>query len=98
MKKHLLLSIIMLVSTQIQAQFFKTIYDELFKYGTLYVAGDVENASEASYPEYFVRTNPDNLYDIPEVVDQTIYHPHDYRYSVGIRRLARFDYEIKSKN
>ena len=50
MKKHLLLSIIMLVSTQIQAQFFKTIYDELFKYGTLYVAGDVENASEASYP------------------------------------------------
>lgn len=98
MKKHLLLSIIMLVSTQIQAQFFKTIYDELFKYGTLYVAGDVENASEASYPEYFVRTNPDNLYDIPEVVDQTIYHPYDYRYSVGIRRLARFDYEIKSKN
>jgi hypothetical protein len=98
MKKHLLLSIMMLVSIQIQAQFFKSIYDEIFKYGTLYVAGDVENSTQPLYPEYFVRTNPDNLYDVPKVIDQTVYHPYDYRYSFGIRRLARFDYEIKSKN
>ena len=44
---------------------------------------------------YFVRTNPDNLYDIPQVIDNTVYHPFDYRYGVGIRKLARFDYEDK---
>ena len=48
--------------------------------------------------QYFVRTNPDNLYAVPEIVDNTIYHEFDYRVGFGIRRIARFDYEIKARN
>lgn len=77
--------------------FFKNIYKEFFKYGTLYVAGDVRNSYEQQRKNYFVRTNPENLYDVPQVIDQTIYHPFDYRYGIGLRKLARFDYEIKAK-
>ena len=78
-------------------KFFKNIYKEFFKYGTLYVAGDVRNSYEQQRKNYFVRTNPENLYDVPQVIDQTIYHPFDYRYGIGLRKLARFDYEIKAK-
>ena len=28
-------------------------------------------------------------------MDETVYHPYDYRYGFGIRKLARFDYEVK---
>ena len=38
---------------------------------------------------------PDNLYDIPRVIDQTTYHPNNYRIGVGLRKLARFGYESK---
>ena len=81
-----------------QSQIFKDIYKELIKYSTVYVAGNVGNAYETQRPNYFIRTDPDNLYAIPTVIDNTIYHPFDYRYGVGIRKLARFDYEIKDKH
>ena len=45
----------------------------------IYVAGDIGNAYETPYPDYFIRTNPDDLYAIPDVIDETIYHPFDYR-------------------
>ena len=77
---------------------FDKVYDELFKYGTVYVAGDMRNSFETQSPSYFVRTNPNNLYDVPQVIDNTVYHPFDYRVGVGFRKLARFDYEIKAKN
>ena len=101
MKK--ILAIIFLLSFSLNSQekekgkFFKSIYNELFKYGTFYVAGDVKNAKENA-PSYFVRTNPNgSLYDVPVVVDGTDYYNHDYRYGFGIRKIARFDYEIKGK-
>ena len=78
--------------------FFKDVYKEFFKYGTLYVAGDARNSYEQQRKDYFVRTNPENLYDVPQVIDQTIYHPFDYRIGFGFRKLARFDYEIKAKH
>ncbi len=78
--------------------FFKNLYKDVFKYATVYVAGDIGNAYETPYPDYFIRTNPDNLYAVPQVVDETVYHPFDYRAGFGIRKLARFDYEIKGKN
>lgn len=82
-----------------QSQIFKDIYKELFKYSTIYVAGDVKNSYEEPVKDYFVRTNPDGgLYDIPVVVDGTDYYKYDYRYGIGIRKLARFDYEIKDKH
>ena len=79
-------------------KFFKNLYDDIFKYATIYVAGDMKNAYETQYPDYFIRTNPDDLYAIPRVEDQTVYHPFDYRAGFGIRKLARFDYEIKGNN
>ena len=79
-------------------QFFKNAYENFFKYGTFYVAGDISNAYETTRKDYFVRPPVDGgLYDIPTVVDVTEYFPHDYRIGIGIRRIARFDYENKEK-
>ena len=92
--KKLLLIVALLIFSNAEAQFLKEVYKDFLKYGTFYAAGNVGNAKMES-KEYFVRTNPDNLYAIPEVVDETVYHPYDYRYGFGIRKLARFDYEVK---
>ena len=79
--------------------FFKSIYKDFIKYGSLYAAGDINNSVEAAEPTYFLRTNPDgSLYSIPDVVDNTPVYPFDYRYGFGIRKLARFNYERKPKN
>ncbi len=86
------------VSANEKDNIFKKLYKELFKYSTIYIAGDIDNPKE-SPKDYFVRTNPDgNLYATPVVVDGTDYYDFDYRYGFGIRKLARFDYEIKGKH
>ena len=92
--KKLILLVAVLFSFNVQSQFLKGLYDDFLKYGTVYAAGNVGNA-KLEQAKYFVRTNPDNLYDIPAVVDQTIYHPYNYRFGVGLRKLARFGYESK---
>jgi len=80
-------------------KFFKSIYKDFLKYGTIYGAGDISNSVEASEPTYFLRTNQDgSLYSIPDVVNNTEVFPYDYRYGFGIRKLARFNYERKPKN
>ena len=80
-------------------KFFKSLYKDFLKYGTLYAAGDISNSIEAAEPTYFLRTNPDgSIYSIPDVVDNTPVYPFDYRYGFGIRKLARFNYERKPKN
>jgi hypothetical protein len=82
----------------VKNSFFNNLYENFFKYGTFYVAGDISNAYETTRKDYFVRPPEDgNLYDIPTVVDVTEYFPHDYRIGIGIRRIARFDYENKEK-
>jgi hypothetical protein len=88
----------LLLSSNANAQFFKNVYKDFLKYGTFYAAGNIGNAYETQRPNYFIRTDPDNLYAIPTVVDNTVYHPFDYRYGIGIRKLARFDYEVKGAN
>ena len=99
MVKKLLITLLVLFTLNINSQekkgIFKSVYDELFKYGTFYVAGNVGNAYETQRKDYFIRTNPEDLYDIPQVIDETIYHPFDYRYGIGLRKLARFGYEDK---
>jgi hypothetical protein len=77
--------------------FFKEVYKDFLKYGTFYAAGNIENA-QAVQPNYFIRTNPDDFYGIPQVEDRAQYHPFNYRYGFGIRKLARFDYEVKPGN
>ena len=80
-------------------KFFKSLYKDFLKYGTVYGAGEISNSVEAAEPTYFLRTNPDgSLYSIPDVVNNTEVFPFDYRYGFGIRKLARFDYERKPKN
>jgi|TARA_R100000482_G_C5132123_1_gene152714 hypothetical protein len=97
MKKFFLI-ILLFSYFSVESQIFKKVYDEVFKYSTIYVAGDVKTPYRTQRPQYFVRTNPDNLYAVPEIVDNTIYHEFDYRVGFGIRRIARFDYEIKARN
>ncbi len=94
----LLITLMLLLSSNANAQFFKDLYDDFFKYGTFYVAGDVNNSYETQRKDYFIRTDPDDLYAIPQVIDETVYHPHDYRIGIGFRKLARFDYEVKPGN
>ena len=102
--KKLLIIFAILFSIQLQAQeeksgFFKSIYKDFLKYGTIYGAGDISNSVEAAEPTYFLRTNLDgSIYSIPDVVDNTETFPFDYRYGFGIRKLARFDYERKPRN
>ena len=54
------------------SKFFKDVYKDLFKYATVYVAGDMKNSYETPYPDYFIRTNPDDLYAVPQVIDETV--------------------------
>jgi len=96
--RKILILICLLTLSNLNAQFLKEAYKDFLKYGTFYVAGDISNSYETQRPNYFIRTDPDNLYAIPEVIDNTIRHPFDYRIGVGFRKLARFGYEIKGKN
>ena len=97
--KKLLLILGLLISTNSNAQFFSDLYKDFLKYGTIYGAGDISNSIEATENVFFVRTGDGgSLYDIPIVVDDTPKYPFDYRFGVGIRKLARFDYERKPKN
>ena len=97
--KNIITVILLFVFTQANGQnLFEKIYKDLFKYSTVYIAGNVDNPKEQP-KDYFVRTNPDgNLYAPPVVVDGTDYYDFDYRYGFGIRKIARFDYEIKGKH
>ncbi len=94
--KKLIYIVILFTINNTQGQIFEKIYSKVFKYSTVYIAGDVSNAYENTRKDYFVeRPSDDSLYDIPKVVDVTEYYKPDFRIGIGIRRLARFDYEIK---
>jgi hypothetical protein len=94
MKKIILVIFPLIISFNVNAQFFKNVYKDFLKYGTFYAAGNIANA-KLETSDYFIRTNPEDLYAIPNVIDETTYHPFDYRYGIGIRKLARFGYESK---
>ena len=80
MKKILLIFVLLIAlpsygqepTTSNKGKFFKSLYKDFLKYGTVYGAGDINNSVEAAEPTYFLRTNPDgSLYSIPDVVDNT---------------------------
>jgi hypothetical protein len=102
--KKLLVLLAILISTLSFGQekkegFLNSLYKDFIQYGTIYAAGDISNSIEAAEPTYFVRTGEGGtLYDIPRVEDNTPDYPFDYRIGIGIRKLARFDYERKPKN
>ena len=87
------------VNSQEKKNFFKEIYNDFLKYGTIYAAGDIRNAYENSRKDFFVeRPDDGDLYAIPRVIEVTEYFDFDYRYGVGIRKLGRFGYERKPGN
>ena len=97
--KQFITFLILLVSFNLTAQeqkknFFKEVYNDFLKYGTIYAAGNIEN-SQLVQPNYFIRTDPEDFYGIPRVEDRAKYHPFNYRYGFGIRKLGRFGYEDK---
>ena len=99
MRYLILMLVFLFTSVNVQAQFLKEFYEDFLKYGTVYAAGDIQNAYESSRKEYFVERPEDgNIYDIPRVVEVTEYYPFDYRIGFGIRKLGRFDYERKPGN
>jgi len=103
MKRYVSLLVCILVMNGASAQdgspFFKSLYKDFIKYGTVYGAVDINNSIEEDVSTYFVRTGDGNgLYDIPVVVDNTPDYPYDYRIGFGIRKLARFSYERKPRN
>ena len=96
--KKVLFILCLLITLNVSGQKKKNLFKEFFEYSTLYISGDVRNSKENA-PSYFVRTNPNgSLYDVPVVVDGTTYYQHDYRYGFGVRKIARFDYEVKGRN
>ena len=99
MRNLILMLVFLFTSVNVQAQFLKEFYEDFLKYGTVYAAGDIQNAYESSRKEYFVERPQDgNIYDIPRVIEVTEYYPFDYRIGLGIRKLGRFDYERKPGN
>ena len=95
--KQFITFLILLISFNSIAQeekknFFKEIYNDFLKYGTVYAAGNIENA-QLVQPNYFIRTDPEDFYGIPRVEDRAKYHPFNYRDGFGIRKLGRFGYE-----
>jgi len=99
MRLLLLIVTFVFCTNSVQGQFFKELYDDFLKYGTIYAAGDIKNAYENSRKDYFVeRPEEGNIYDIPRVIEVTEYFDFDYRYGVGIRKLGRFGYERKPGN
>ena len=107
MKKTILLILTLLFTLPIFSQqdsvkekgrFFKALYKDFIKYGTVYAAGDLRSPYESERKDYFVERPADgDLYAIPRVIDVTEYFEFDYRYSFGIRKLARFQYERKPR-
>ena len=100
MKKLILLIVILFSNQFLQAQFLNDLYKDFLKYGTFYAAGKAKNSYQQPRKDYFLaRPSEDGLYSGNDrVIDVTPYYEFDYTISIGIRKLARFDYEIKGTN
>ncbi len=83
MKKILLIFLLFSGITH-QAQFIK----KFFKYSTVYSSASLGQPLQEPQREWYV-TQSSRLTDVTEV------YPFDYRISLGIRKIARFDYEVK---
>ena len=80
--KQLLTLLFLVISLNANAQFFK----KIFKYSTVYTSGNISMPLIEDKKEFYVTQEG-------EVRDITREPKFDYRYSIGWRKLARFDYE-----
>jgi hypothetical protein len=63
---------------------------QFLKFSTLYISGNV-NSPLSEQPRYMMDRTTGKLTDI------TVINPYNYKINLGIRKIARFDYENKSK-
>ena len=80
--KQILTLLFLIISFNTNAQFFK----KIFKYSTVYTSGNISMPLIEDRKEFYVTQEG-------EVRDITKEPKFDYRYSIGWRKLARFDYE-----
>lgn len=90
MKKFLLLILALVAFQTADAQDKKKLIDlgQFFKYSTFYGVGQISQPLQSSERFYYV--DPDN-----NVIDVTPDRKANYSYGLGIRKVARFDYERK---
>ena len=81
--KKLLTILFLLVAIVTNAQFFK--------YSTFYISGNI-NSPLAEQPHYMMDRSTGEFTDI------TVVNPYNYKLNLGLRKIARFDYENKAKN
>ena len=83
MKKTLILLVVLLCSVA-NAQI-----KDFFKYSTFYVSSTMSSS-----------TLEDGMFKIEDkvLIDITEVNPFDYNYTLGLRKVARFDYEHKVKS
>tara|TARA_R110001583_G_scaffold70668_1_gene199746 strand:+ start:1459 stop:2568 length:1110 start_codon:yes stop_codon:yes gene_type:complete len=84
MRKLLILLVVLFTCGNVNAQFIK----KFFKYSTLYVSGNLSQPLQEPVKEWYVTQNGE-LAEITEI------YPFNYTVSIGIRKMARFDYEQK---
>jgi hypothetical protein len=84
--KRFLFILLFLCSFVVKGQDFLSL-----KYATFYASFDVSSPLSEK-PHYMMDRSTGQLTDL------TIVNPYNYRYSFGIRKIARFDYENKGKN
>ena len=77
-----LIFILLLFSSSLQAQFLK--------FSTFYISGNMTSPL-AEQPHYMIDRESGELTDV------TIVSPYNYELNIGIRKIARFDYENKAK-
>lgn len=81
--RNILITFFIMCASVVQAQKVGGI----FKYATFYTSVFASTPMEAQ-PQYFVNQAGD-------VMDITVENPFDYKATIGIRRVARYDYENK---
>ena len=88
MKKFLLLILALVAFQTADAQDKKKLIDlgNFFKYSTFYGVGQISQPIQSSERFYYV--DADNA-----VIDVTPERKANYSYGLGIRKVARFDYE-----
>ena len=80
--KKILLLLSLIVGLNINAQIVK----DFFKYSTIYASGNIGQPLQEADKEWYITQNG-------EISDVTEIYPFDYTISIGIRKIARFDYE-----
>ena len=82
--KKLIFILFLFFSATLNAQL-----DDLFKFSTFYGSLGVNNS--LFHPGQYIMQNN-------ELIDLTQENPYDFNFNVGIRKIARFDYQNKKNN